>query len=60
MLKLVMCVTRLAHLSQQAFDAHWIERHAPLVRSFQGVLGIRAYVQTVPLPVPGAQAMAST
>jgi uncharacterized protein (TIGR02118 family) len=59
MLKLIMCVTRLPHLTREEFDRHWIEQHAPLVRSYQTVLGIRAYVQTVPLQAPALQAAAS-
>lgn len=55
MLKLVMCARRLPHLSRAEFDDHWINRHAPLVRSVQDVLGIRRYVQNVPHDHPVAQ-----
>jgi len=49
MLKLIMCVRRLPELSREQFDYHWREVHAPLVRRYQTVLGIRRYVQSVPL-----------
>ena len=60
MLKLIMCVIRLPHLTREDFDRHWVEQHAPLVRSYQEALGIRAYVQTVPLPIPPLEAAAGT
>ena len=60
MLKLIMCVIRLPHLTREDFDRHWVEQHAPLVRSHQEALGIRAYVQTVPLPMPPLEAAAGT
>jgi hypothetical protein len=56
MLKLTMCATRLPNLTREQFDAHWRERHGPLVRERQEVLGIRRYVQTAPLDNPEAQA----
>jgi len=56
MLKLIMCVKRRPGLTREEFDRHWIERHAPLVRAHQGPLGIKRYVQTVPLDNPAAQA----
>lgn len=56
MLKLIMCVKRLPQLTREEFDRHWIERHAPLVRARQEVLGIRRYIQTVPLNNPSVQA----
>jgi hypothetical protein len=49
MLKLIMCVARLPHLSRAEFDLHWRERHAPLVVRHSRLLGIRRYIQTVPL-----------
>lgn len=55
MLKLIMCVKRRADLTREQFDTHWIEHHAPLVRAHGKVLGIRRYVQTVPLNNAGAQ-----
>lgn len=60
MLKLMMCVIRLPHLTREDFDRHWVEQHAPLVRCHQETLGIRAYVQTVPLPIPVLEAAAGT
>lgn len=60
MLKLIMCVIRLPHLTREDFDRHWLEQHAPLVRFHQEELGIRAYVQTVPLPMLAFEAAAAT
>lgn len=56
MLKLIMCVKRLPTLTREQFDRHWFEQHAPLVRAHQASLGIRRYVQTVPLADPRPQA----
>lgn len=55
MLKLVMCVKRLPELTREAFDDHWRDRHAPLVLKHAAVLGIRKYIQTMPLPNRAAQ-----
>jgi uncharacterized protein (TIGR02118 family) len=55
MLKLIMCVRRRPDLTREEFDRHWIERHAPLVRAHRDALGIRRYIQTVPLANPEAQ-----
>jgi uncharacterized protein (TIGR02118 family) len=56
MLKLIMCVKRRPELTREEFDRHWIERHAPLVRAHRAPLGIKRYVQTVPLDNRAAQA----
>jgi len=45
MIKLTFCLVRLPHLTREAFQTYWFEKHAPLVRSHQSVLGIRRYVQ---------------
>jgi uncharacterized protein (TIGR02118 family) len=55
MLKIIMCVKRLGHLSREAFDEHWRDRHGPLVARHAGLLGIRRYIQTVPLADTAAQ-----
>lgn len=55
MLKLVGLVKRLPELSHEEFDHHWRIHHAALIRQYQGVLGIRRYVQTIPLNNPSAQ-----
>jgi uncharacterized protein (TIGR02118 family) len=36
---------RLPHLTREAFQHYWLNKHAPLVRKHQGVLGISRYVQ---------------
>lgn len=56
MLKLIMCSTRLPHLTRAEFDLHWRETHAPLVIRHAPLLGIRRYIQTVPYADPAAQA----
>jgi uncharacterized protein (TIGR02118 family) len=55
MLKLIYCVKRRPELTREEFDRHWIEHHAPLVRAQRELLGIRRYIQTVPLANPEAQ-----
>ena len=49
MLKMICLVNRLGHLSHQAFEDHWRNHHAPLVLRHSHVLGIRRYVQNVPM-----------
>jgi len=44
-LKLTFCLRRLPSLSLQEFQDYWLNRHAPLVRSLQPVLGMARYVQ---------------
>lgn len=56
MLKLTILVKRRADLTHAQFDAHWRDRHGPLVRTHQTVLRIRRYMQTAPLDNPAAQA----
>jgi len=46
MIKLSFCLHRLPHLSREAFQAYWLETHAPLVQKHQKALRIRRYVQT--------------
>lgn len=55
MLKLIYCVTRRADFTRAAFDRYWFEQHAPLVRAHRRALGIKHYVQTVPLADAAAQ-----
>ncbi len=45
MIKLTFCLVRLPRLSREAFQAYWFDKHAPLVRKHQAILGIRRYVQ---------------
>ncbi len=45
MIKLTFCLVRLPHLTRDQFQAYWFDKHAPLVRKHQPVLGIRRYVQ---------------
>lgn len=46
MIKLSFCLHRLPHLSREAFQSYWFEKHAPLVTSHRKALRIRRYVQT--------------
>jgi uncharacterized protein (TIGR02118 family) len=55
MIKLTFCLTRLPHLSREAFQDYWFNHHGPLVESVAETLGIRRYVQLHSLP-PEAQA----
>lgn len=50
MIKLTFCLVRLPHLTREAFQAYWFERHGPLVASVAAELGIRRYVQCHSLP----------
>jgi uncharacterized protein (TIGR02118 family) len=50
MIKLTFCLTRLPHLSREAFQAYWRNTHAPLVASVAETLQIRRYVQLHSLP----------
>lgn len=50
MLKLTFCLTRLPHLSREAFQDYWFNTHALLVASVAETLLIRRYVQTHSLP----------
>lgn len=45
MIKLVFCLTRLPHLSHEAFQRYWRETHGPLVMRHAAALRIRRYVQ---------------
>jgi uncharacterized protein (TIGR02118 family) len=55
MVTLTCCVRRLPHLSHDAFDRHWRENHAALIRRHADTLRIRGYVQTSSLPDPAVQ-----
>ena len=50
MIKLTFCLTRLRHLSRDAFQDYWFNTHGPLVASVAEVLQIRRYVQLHSLP----------
>ena len=45
MLKLTFCLRRLPSLSLEEFQDYWLNKHAPLVRTLQPVLGMVRYVQ---------------
>jgi uncharacterized protein (TIGR02118 family) len=50
MIKLTFCLTRLPHLTREAFQTYWLDTHAPLVASVAETLQIRRYVQLHSLP----------
>ena len=50
MLKLTFCLRRLPSLSLEEFQDYWLNKHAPLVRTLQPVLGMVRYVQLHRLP----------
>ena len=45
MLKLTFCLRRLPSLNLEEFQDYWLNKHAPLVRTLQPVLGMMRYVQ---------------
>ena len=45
MLKLTFCLRRLPSLNLEEFQDYWLNKHAPLVRNLQPVLGMMRYVQ---------------
>jgi hypothetical protein len=50
MIKLTFCLTRLPHLTLEAFLDYWRGTHAPLVASVREPLRILRYVQSHSLP----------
>jgi uncharacterized protein (TIGR02118 family) len=42
---MLIALRRRRDLGREAFLAHWLETHAPLVRALAGDLGIRSYTQ---------------
>ena len=60
MIKLTFCLTRLPHLSREAFQAYWFETHGPLVASVAETLKIRRYVQLHSLPVEANSGIAAS
>jgi uncharacterized protein (TIGR02118 family) len=57
MIKLTFCLTRLPHLSREAFQDYWFNTHAPLVASVAETLLIRRYVQLHSLPAEASAAI---
>jgi uncharacterized protein (TIGR02118 family) len=56
-LKLTFCLRRLPSLSLKEFQDYWLNKHAPLVRSVQPILGMVRYVQVHRLPGDMADGM---
>ena len=57
MIKLTFVLTRLPHLTREAFQTYWFETHAPLVASVKDVLRIRRYVQLHSLPAEVSESL---
>ena len=57
MIKLTFCLVRAPHLSVEAFQDYWLNKHGPLVLSVKDVLRIRQYVQSHALSPDKAEAM---
>ena len=57
MLELVFCVRRTPHLSREAFQEYWHEKHSPLVGRHAKAPRIRRYVQTHSLPPAASTAI---
>lgn len=53
MIKLTFCLRRRSDLSFEEFQQYWLETHGPLVRERAEALGIRRYVQTHTMALPG-------
>lgn len=45
MIKLAFCLRRKPGMSRESFQEYWLNRHAPLVKSFQPAIGFTRYVQ---------------
>ena len=56
MIKLTFALTRRPELTREAFQAYWVDHHAPLVAGFKDVLRIRRYVQMHSLPLEISEA----
>lgn len=55
MIRLIVCMKKLPHLSTEEFRRFWLEEHGPLVRKNAAVRRIRRYTQIHPY---GAEALA--
>jgi len=54
MLRVTFCLKRLPELTREQFQDYWRNNHASLVREHAAALGIRKYVQSHSLALPGA------
>lgn len=54
MLRVTFCLKRLPELTREQFQDYWRNSHAPLVKEHAAALGIRQYVQSHSLTLPGA------
>jgi uncharacterized protein (TIGR02118 family) len=57
MIKLTFALVRRPELTREAFQAYWLDHHAPLVASVREALRIRRYVQTHSLPAETSEAL---
>ena len=54
MLRVTFCLKRLPGMTRAQFQDYWRNSHAPLVKEHAEALGIRKYVQSHSLALPGA------
>ncbi len=54
MLRVTFCLKRRPELTRGEFQDYWRNHHAPLVKEHAAALGIRKYVQSHSLALPGA------
>ena len=60
MIKLTFALVRRPELTREAFQAYWLEQHAPLVASLKEALRIRRYVQLHSLPADVSEGIRSS
>jgi uncharacterized protein (TIGR02118 family) len=59
MIKLTFCLRRRSHLSREAFQRYWRDRHGPLMEKHGRALGIVRYVQVHTVADPMGEALGS-
>ncbi|MCB1910085.1 MAG: EthD domain-containing protein [Rhodocyclaceae bacterium] len=52
MIKFVMCLTRRADMSREAFLDYWKNRHGPFFMQNAGVIGAKRYLQSHTVSTP--------
>lgn len=57
MVKMIYCLRRLPHLSEEEFQGHWREKHRQLVEKCAPALHLKRYVQCHKLATPLNEAM---
>mgnify|MGYP000182774310 CR=1 FL=1 len=57
MVKMIVCLRRLPHLSREEFQRYWREVHGPLVAKHAEALRMRRYIQAHTVPGPLLEAL---